>query len=66
MAKARAQFICAACGAVSAKWQGRCEACGEWNTLAEEAAAAPASLRTGRGSLITLEPLAGQKEALCP
>jgi DNA repair protein RadA/Sms len=64
MAKARAQYVCAACGAVSAKWQGRCEACGEWNTLAEEAAAAPASLRTGRGSVIALEPLAGKSEAL--
>jgi DNA repair protein RadA/Sms len=64
MARARSSFVCAACGAVSAKWQGRCEACGEWNTLAEEAAAAPVSLRTGRGSVIALEPLAGQSEAL--
>ena len=64
MAKARVQFVCAACGSVASKWQGRCEACGEWNTLAEEAAAAPASLRAGRGSLITLEPLAGQSNTL--
>ena len=65
MAKARAQFVCVACGAVSGKWQGRCEACGEWNTLAEEAlATAPASLRGGRGSVIALEPLAGQSDAL--
>jgi DNA repair protein RadA/Sms len=65
MAKARVQYVCAACGAVSAKWQGRCEACGEWNTLAEEAAAsAPASLRTSGGSLIALEPLAGQSHTL--
>ncbi|HSG95364.1 MAG TPA: DNA repair protein RadA, partial [Afifellaceae bacterium] len=59
-----AQYVCAACGAVAAKWQGRCEACGEWNTLAEETAAAPASLRTGRGSVIALEPLAGESEGL--
>jgi DNA repair protein RadA/Sms len=64
MAKVRAQYVCAACGAVSAKWQGRCEACGEWNTLAEEAAAAPAGLRTARGSVIALEPLAGQSDVL--
>ena len=34
-------FVCQACGAVSAKWAGRCEACGEWNTLIEEAVSAP-------------------------
>ena len=64
MAKARAQYVCAACGAVAAKWQGRCEACGEWNTLAEETTTAPVSLRAGRGSVIALEPLAGQSDVL--
>ncbi len=63
MAKARARYVCAACGGVSAKWQGRCEACGEWNTLAEEAAAVPAGLRTSGGSLFALAPLAGQSTA---
>lgn len=37
MAKDRTRFVCQACGAVHPKWQGRCDACGEWNTLAEEA-----------------------------
>ena len=26
-------YVCAACGAASAKWAGRCEACGAWNTM---------------------------------
>ncbi|MEA4912725.1 MAG: DNA repair protein RadA [Oscillospiraceae bacterium] len=30
-------YICTNCGAVSNKWFGRCGACGEWNTLVEEA-----------------------------
>lgn len=34
-------FVCQSCGAVAAKWAGRCEACGEWNTLVEEAVSAP-------------------------
>ena len=38
MARARAQYVCANCGAVSSRWQGRCDSCGEWNTLQEEAA----------------------------
>jgi DNA repair protein RadA/Sms len=60
MARARPQYVCANCGAVSSRWQGRCDACGEWNTLHEEAAvSAPVSLRTGRGKPISLVPLAG-------
>ena len=39
MAKPPARFLCAACGAVTPKWAGRCETCGAWNTLAEEPAA---------------------------
>jgi len=57
---ARPQYVCANCGAVSSKWQGRCEACGEWNTMSEEAAvSAPVALRTGRGTPVELSPLAG-------
>jgi DNA repair protein RadA/Sms len=29
-------YRCAECGHDHAKWAGRCEACGEWNTIAEE------------------------------
>jgi DNA repair protein RadA/Sms len=57
---ARAQtFVCQSCGAAAARWAGRCEACGAWNTLVEEGAAAPArSSRKGR--LFVIEPLQGQ------
>jgi DNA repair protein RadA/Sms len=36
MPKDRTRFVCQACGASAPKWQGRCDACGEWNTLVEE------------------------------
>ncbi len=36
MAKSKSTFICQSCGAVSARWQGRCESCGEWNSIVEE------------------------------
>lgn len=29
-------FVCIECGAESAKWQGRCPECGNWNTYMEE------------------------------
>ena len=37
MAKAARQFVCQECGGVSSKWAGKCEACGAWNAMAEEA-----------------------------
>ena len=36
MAKIKTSFICSNCGVHSAKWQGQCHGCGEWNTLHEE------------------------------
>lgn len=29
-------WFCTSCGAESSKWQGKCPACGEWNTMVEE------------------------------
>ena len=47
--KSKQVFVCQECGAVFAKWQGRCTACGAWNSVVEEvqtvvggASAAPA------------------------
>ncbi|MGH7719147.1 MAG: DNA repair protein RadA [Gemmatimonadaceae bacterium] len=37
--KARTVYRCTECGAEHPKWAGRCDACGEWNTLVEEVAA---------------------------
>jgi DNA repair protein RadA/Sms len=36
MAKIKTTFACQSCGAVYPKWQGKCNACGEWNTIVEE------------------------------
>ncbi|HET7932385.1 MAG TPA: DNA repair protein RadA [Rhodanobacteraceae bacterium] len=33
MAKAKTAYVCSDCGAEYPKWQGQCEACGQWNTL---------------------------------
>lgn len=51
--KARTAYVCADCGADYPKWQGQCESCGAWNSLAEIAlesaaqAKSPASRRSG-------------------
>lgn len=43
MAKGKIVYFCTECGNESPKWQGRCTACGAWNTLQEhiEKAVAP-------------------------
>jgi DNA repair protein RadA/Sms len=58
-ARAQNSFVCQSCGAASAKWAGRCEACGAWNTLVEEGAAVPARL-SRKGRPFAVEPLKGE------
>lgn len=54
MAKAKTQFVCQNCAATYPKWTGKCENCGEWNTLVEQApisqgkSAVARSSQTGR------------------
>src|SRR3984957_18239769 len=51
VAKSVPRYACQECGAVYPKWAGRCEACGAWNSLAEEVppAGPPKSLGGGGG-----------------
>ena len=57
MVKAKSEFVCTNCGKTFAKWAGRCDNCGEWNTLVEqavpsatEAAAAKSAIAKGQVS----------------
>ena len=52
MARSTETYVCQSCGAVTARWAGRCEECGEWNTIALEAAEAgpPGSLAAASGA----------------
>ena len=36
-------FVCQSCGSVHGKWAGRCDSCGQWNSLVEEIPALGAS-----------------------
>jgi len=51
VAKTTKSFVCQSCGAAYTKWAGRCEACGEWNTITEEAPreALPKGVSGGKG-----------------
>ncbi|MBN1868395.1 DNA repair protein RadA [Candidatus Sumerlaeota bacterium] len=46
MTKNKTLFFCQECGNDSPKWQGRCPACGAWNSMVEEAVR-PAPRRSG-------------------
>jgi DNA repair protein RadA/Sms len=58
MAKQSLAFTCSSCGASHKKWAGRCDACGEWNSIQEQA-----PLAAGPGTK-TLGATKGRKVAL--
>ncbi|ODT71193.1 MAG: DNA repair protein RadA [Pelagibacterium sp. SCN 63-23] len=67
MARNRSQFVCQSCGAVSGRWQGRCDACGDWNTIVEElvdsgVGAGPKAAKSN-GRPANLVPLSGETES---
>ena len=48
MARDKTVYTCTACGGTSPKWLGKCPSCGEWNTLEEGVAEAPAAASKNR------------------
>ena len=58
-------FTCTACGATHAKWSGRCDACGAWNTLVEDKGLSDGPGKQGlgrqRGRSVTLTDLATEQ-----
>ena len=66
MAKARSLFTCQTCGAVSQRWVGRCESCGEWNSIIEEntgsGIGAQAAMGARKGRVFALEGLSGENK----
>lgn len=69
MAKRSTSFVCQSCGAVTSKWMGRCESCGEWNSIQEERAdsgigGGPGQATRSSGRVVELVGLSGEiKEA---
>ena len=63
MSKSSASFTCTACAAPYKKWQGRCDACGAWNSIVEEAplSSGPKALGS-KGRAIPLTDLATEED----
>jgi DNA repair protein RadA/Sms len=51
MSKTEVKYICSSCGAQFARWQGRCDQCGQWNSLVETVVSTKkqSGLRQGSG-----------------
>jgi DNA repair protein RadA/Sms len=64
MARPQRLYVCQSCGSSHNKWAGKCEGCGEWNTMVEEAQAdaPPKGLTRGKGRVIEFHPLSGTTE----
>ncbi len=69
MAKFRSSYVCQNCGAITQRWAGKCESCGEWNTIIEEGAAlgigggGAAARRGAAGRPFALEDLSGASQS---
>lgn len=61
MVKTRTQFVCQQCGTTYSKWMGRCENCGEWNSLVEQAPVSTAQSAVakagGSGKKLSVQPI---------
>ncbi|NKB48537.1 MAG: DNA repair protein RadA [Alphaproteobacteria bacterium] len=64
MARPASQFVCQQCGASHRKWAGKCDDCGAWNSITEEAAreAAPKGVTGAGGRPVAFVPLEGTEE----
>lgn len=62
------EYVCQNCGSVYPKWQGKCDACGEWNTILEEKVGGEGfsnfSPKRRKGDIIDFVPLSGAQEKL--
>lgn len=65
--KGGSEFVCQNCGTIYPRWQGKCDACGEWNTIVEEKVGGEGFSNLApkhKGKIIDFVPLSGSQEKL--
>ena len=62
--KAKTLFYCTECGNETPKWQGKCPACGAWNTIVERPQERPAAKKPARTAGQGIAGLAGLPRAM--
>ena len=73
MPRTKTIYRCTSCGADHPRWSGRCDACGEWNTLVEEVAARATgasraratTARQASANVVRLSDVSGRDRARC-
>lgn len=61
MARRPSRHVCQECGAAAAKWSGRCDSCGAWNSIIEESepVAPPGAVSSAPGRRFEFDTLDG-------
>ena len=65
--KSGREYVCQNCGAVYPRWQGKCDSCGEWNTIVEEKIGGEGFSNLNpqkKGNLLDFVSLSGSPEVL--
>jgi DNA repair protein RadA/Sms len=59
MVKVKSTYVCQQCMASYPKWSGRCESCGEWNSLVEQAnqASGASAVSRSAGKVLNTKPI---------
>lgn len=60
MSKAKTLFYCTECGNETPKWQGKCSACGAWNTIVEQPAETKKRPGAASGAVRAVRPMANR------
>ena len=56
--KPASQFVCQQCGTIHTKWAGRCDNCGAWNSLIEQASPTGSTVvATSQGKPLSAQPI---------
>ncbi|OYW13142.1 MAG: DNA repair protein RadA, partial [Rhodospirillales bacterium 12-54-5] len=64
MSKSSSHYVCQSCGNISRKWTGKCDACGTWDSLVEEAVTAiPKGMKPGKSKGLEVVSLSNAVEA---
>ena len=64
MAKKQAtRYVCSNCGLMTTSWSGKCQQCGEWNTLSEQLTQATIAGSVADGKVLTSQSVAGSVKA---
>jgi DNA repair protein RadA/Sms len=66
MARSTTRFVCRTCGAIHARWYGKCPDCGAWDALEEHREAGGAAMDRQRGSAAVSRPDGANTAAAAP